>query len=175
MRRNRRGRFTTVRTSSRWERIVCLGISGGILFGIMYDVIQNNQTPIVYAKEEVVVEPQEVRIRVHIDWTTDRVAEEIAKTFPNDPVKAVAVGKSESGASLKIDAYNPEWHYDKNGNPICQGSFGVMQIACVHHIKDPTALFDVEFNLAKAKQIHEERGWLPWGGYTSGGYKKYME
>lgn len=55
-----------------------------------------------------------------------------------------------------------------------------MQIACVHHIEDPDALFDVVFNLQKAKQIHDEsmlrrgNGWLPWGAYTDGGYKPFL-
>ena len=70
-------------------------------------------------------------------------------------------------------AYNPEWHYS-NGKKVCQGSFGLMQVACVHNIDNPSALFDVEFNLQKAKQIYNESGWQPWGAYTDGGYKKYL-
>lgn len=71
-------------------------------------------------------------------------------------------------------AYNPEWHYDRLGNKICQGSFGLMQIACVHYQEDPKKLFDVEFNLAMAKKIYQTSGWKPWGAYTDGGYKKYL-
>lgn len=127
------------------------------------------------AQEEV--QPREVRIEVipkKIEWTSERIEEEVRATFPNEPNIAVAVAKSESGALLKNTAYNPEWHYDRQGNPICQGSFGVMQIACIHNIEDPEALFDVRLNLQKAAEIYEDSGWWRWGGYTSGKYKKYL-
>lgn len=71
-------------------------------------------------------------------------------------------------------AYNPEWHYDKHGNKICQGSYGVMQIACVHYRENPSKLYDPEFNLQMARKIYNERGWRPWGAYTDGGYKKFL-
>lgn len=134
----------------------------------------NAANPVVFAREVEQEEPQEVLIETKIDWTEERIIKEIRDTFTETPNTAVAVAKAESGVHLKPDAYNPEWHYDKNGNKICQGSYGLMQIACVHHISDPEALFDVEFNLQKAKEIYSEQGWSPWGGYSSGGYKKYL-
>ena len=155
------------------------GLTLGVLLGNVGDIVyQNMSKPYVYASEyeEEVVEPKEVLIGTKIDWTPERIEKEIRATFPEDTVLAVAIGKSESGKTLKPTAYNPEWHYDKYGNPVCQGSYGVMQIACVHHVEDPEALYDVQFNLEKAKQIREARGtWNDWGGYTSGKYRKYIE
>lgn len=98
----------------------------------------------------------------------------IRSYFPEEPNTAVAVAKSESGELLSPTAYNPEWHYDRYGNKVCQGSYGVMQIACVHHMENPDALFVVSFNLAKARKIYDRGGWQPWGGYTSGGYKRFI-
>lgn len=49
-----------------------------------------------------------------------------------------------------------------------------MQIACVHHMENPEALFDPEFNLAMAKKIHQDSGWYPWGAYTNGSYKNHL-
>lgn len=49
-----------------------------------------------------------------------------------------------------------------------------MQIACVHHLEDPSALYDVEFNLQVARRVYDDRGWLPWGAYTDGGYKRHL-
>lgn len=86
---------------------------------------------------------------------------------------AVAVAGGESGYNPR--AYNPEWHHDRNGNRICQGSYGLMQIACVHHMENPEALYDVEFNLQMAQKVYNERGWLPWGAYTDGRYKQYLQ
>lgn len=109
-----------------------------------------------------------------VDWSPERIETEIRDTFPETPNTAVAVAKSESGRYLKADAYNPEWHYDSHGNKICQGSFGIMQIACIHHLEDPEALFDVEFNIQKARSIYLDSDWYPWGGYTNGGWKKHL-
>jgi len=100
------------------------------------------------------------------------------ETFPQDPHTAVAVASGESG--LNPNAYNPEWHYDRNGDKLCQGSYGVMQIACIHHIEDPKALYDPVFNLKIAARVYADaksrkiNGWSPWGAYTDGGYKQYL-
>lgn len=80
---------------------------------------------------------------------------------------------------LNPRAYNPEWHY-RNGEPICQGSYGLMQIACVHNIDDPEALYDVQLNLEVAYRVYQDaasrrgNGWLPWGAYTDGGYLPFL-
>ena len=97
----------------------------------------------------------------------------IRSHFPENADIAIAVAKSESGKLLSVRAYNPEWHYDRQGNKVCQGSFGVFQIACVH-VENTEQLFDPEFNLTKAREIYLEQGWQPWGGYTSGGYKAHL-
>lgn len=100
------------------------------------------------------------------------IEEKIRETFPEDPDLAVAIAKAES--ELNPDAYNPETHYDRSGKAICNGSIGIMQVACVHHRSNPDELRNVDFNLEIARKIYEERGWLPWGSYTDGRYKKYL-
>ena len=87
------------------------------------------------------------------------------------PNTAVAVAMAES--NYNPNAYNPEWHY-ANGKKVCQGSYGLMQVACVHNINNPEALFDVEFNLAMAKKIYNESKWQPWGAFTDGRYLAYL-
>ena len=104
-------------------------------------------------------------IRAEIDWTAERIEQEIRATFPEDPITAVAIAKAESG--LNANAYNPESHIN------CVGSIGVMQIACVHD-DDPKRLYEVQYNLMRAREIYDNSGWLPWGGFTSGSYMKYM-
>lgn len=111
-------------------------------------------------------------VETPIIWTKERIEEEIRNTFPEEPDLAVAIARAESG--LKTVAYNPEWHRG------CQGSYGVMQLSCLHYKKDPSKLKDVAFNLEKARQVYDEskkrtgNGWLPWGAYTNGSYKKYL-
>jgi len=71
---------------------------------------------------------------------------------------AKAVMREESRGNS--DAYNPEWHKG------CQGSYGLMQMACLHigkygltwsNIKDP------RINVEAAYQLWKEEGWYPWG------------
>lgn len=80
---------------------------------------------------------------------------------------AYAVCMAESGGDVR--AYNPEWHKDAYGNNICQGSFGLMQISC-----HGGQLWDPEANMAAAWAKYQERGWKPWGAFTSGKYLKHM-
>jgi len=69
---------------------------------------------------------------------------------------AIAVAKAESG--LDPTQYNPEWHYNKLGEKVCQGSFGLYQIACVNYAGDPNDLYDPKLNIEIAFKIHKDRG-----------------
>lgn len=78
----------------------------------------------------------------------EKILEELPPVF-------IPIAKAESG--LKPEAYNPEWHYDSKGRPLCQGSFGVLQIACVH-FENYEGNFDVDMNIELAKKIYEANG-----------------
>lgn len=176
--RDQRGRYTRVyRKASRWEVLCVYSVLGGILLGFVYDVVVNKESiEVVHVAQAQVVEVVPAEVMVEVVYETDGIERLIRETFVETPNTAVAVAKAESGALLKADAYNPEWHYDRHGNKICQGSYGVMQVACVHNLADPDALFDVEFNIKKAREIYEEsQSFQRWGGYRSGGYKKYLQ
>lgn len=69
---------------------------------------------------------------------------------------AVEVAKAESG--LNPTKYNPEWHYNLKGEKICQGSYGLFQIACIHYSGDKKDLFDPKLNLQLALKIYKDRG-----------------
>ena len=142
---------------------------GGILIDIQIAEAYKNVEVEAIA---TIVEPKEVQLLVVP--TQKSTEEQIRKTFSKDPNTAVAVAKAESGVELKADAYNPEWHYDSNGNKICQGSYGIFQIACVHELENPKKLFDTQYNIKRAKEIKDSKGWMQWGGYSSGGWKKYL-
>lgn len=101
------------------------------------------------------------------EWTRDEIIQLIRDTFPETPGLAVAIAKAESGENLKATAYNPEAHKG------CIGSYGVFQIACVHE-DNIEKLYDVEYNIQRAREIYDSEGWSAWGGYTSGGFKKYI-
>lgn len=90
----------------------------------------------------------------------------IVETFPEDPVVALAVAKAESGLYPRATNAN-------DNHKVCMGSYGVFQIGCIHGV-DKETLFDPEFNIKKARQLYDERGWQPWGAYTNGSYKQHL-
>lgn len=172
-RRNRRGRFTTVRRTSRWEQIVCLSILGGMFLGIVIDYIFTRENNYVYAKEETIEEPQEVKIRVHIDWTDKRIEKEIRETFPEDPETAIKIARCEN-------AWNPKRGYDvdiQSGHILHYGqekSFGIFQIHAPDWHKTAINLGYTEYktnpehNIAMARYIYDNAGkrWRDWTCYT---------
>lgn len=87
----------------------------------------------------------------------------IKKYFPENYEVALAVAKAESG--LVPTASN--W---QDNHKVCKGSFGIFQVGCLHE-SDYTALYDVEYNIKRAREIYDAAGsWEPWGAYTSGAY-----
>lgn len=94
----------------------------------------------------------------------------IRDTFPEDPVTAVAVAMAESGDGRSFDVYAINTTDSHKG---CKGSYGIFQIGCLHE-GDPSILYNVEYNVKKARELYNERGWLPWGAYTDGRYKQYL-
>ena len=97
---------------------------------------------------------------------TTYIEQLIVEYFPEDPQTALAVAKAES--ELYPRASN--WGDSHRG---CYGSFGIFQIGCIHgsSVED---LYDVEYNIKKARQIYNDRGWTAWGAYTDGRYKQYL-
>ena len=150
--------------SERMKQIICWSIIGGILLGLFLDA---KSKPLVFIQEaQATTTPERVvQIEVRIDWTPERIEQEIRATFPEAPNTAVAIAKAESG--LNIKAYNPEAHRG------CNGSIGIMQIACVHHRNDPQALFDVQTNLKVARRVYDASGgnFSAWGAYSNGSWK----
>lgn len=73
----------------------------------------------------------------------------------------VSIAKCESG--LKPHAYNPEWHRNRQGEPVCQGSYGLFQIGCVNYKGDPKDLYDIQTNLQYARKIYDTQGLRAWG------------
>ncbi len=126
---------------------------------------------------------------------TPDVVDMIRKSFPNAPELAVAVAQSES----KLDVSAESWCDRTKDNRAF--SIGIFQInisvhelegvkcyeafngknkkavvineelyqKCIQMAKNP------EISIKKAKQIYDQSGsFKQWGGFTSGGYKKFL-
>ncbi len=75
---------------------------------------------------------------------------------------AMAVMQAESGC-------NPNAANWSDNHLVCKGSFGLMQISC-----HSGQVFDPGENIKIAWSKYQNRGWQPWGAYTSGAYLKYL-
>lgn len=80
-----------------------------------------------------------------------------------DVKTAYAVCMAESGGNPNASNLN-----DNHGS--CIGSYGLMQIACIHG----GVFYNPAENMAKAYEIYSRSGWSPWGAYTSGKYLKFL-
>ncbi len=82
---------------------------------------------------------------------------------------ARAVMLAESGGNPR--AYNPEWHRG------CQGSYGLMQVACIHYEARGIygdMRFDPQLNMQIAFEIYQESWWRPWGAYVNGSFRRFL-
>lgn len=171
--RDKRGRFAKKRVEKPaplYAKVLVGIMIGGFFSTIVYEEYKEWSKPLYAFVEETevveTVQPKEVKLQVVIDWTDERIEQEIRNVFIDDPDVAVAVAWAES--QLNKNALNPEKHRG------CSGSRGIFQIACVHGDK-PDDLFDVQYNIKKAYEIYKSQGWQPWGAYTDGNYKKYLD
>lgn len=156
--------------------MVCLGIAGGILLGLLLDGLNKPVVEVALAETVVVeeVKPIVVMLEIKVDWTRERIIKEIRDTFPEAPNTAVAIFKCESG--LKADI--------QSGHILSYGreqSFGVTQIhARDWHNKAMKLGFtkyrtDPGDNLKMARYIYNGRGnFKDWSCYNNGGYKQYL-
>lgn len=90
---------------------------------------------------------------------------DLVNNYTWDVKVAYAVCMAESGGNPRASNLNDQ----HNG---CRGSFGLMQIACIHTGRQPE--YDPERNMQKAWEIYQRSDWTPWGAFTSGAYKKFM-
>lgn len=143
------------------------------MLGIAIDVIL--QHPAVYEVEASTekVEPREVRLEVVIDWTEDRIKQEIKDTFPEYPDVAVAIATCES--HLRMVQSNHVQPYGR------EESFGIFQIHARDHEQTAKRLgledykTDIQENIQMARYLYEQRGnFTDWSCYNNGDYKKYL-
>lgn len=141
----------------------------GIILGITIEVL--NRASIVEYTNIPVAEAapvgKEVRIEVRVDWTRERIEQEIRTVFPNDPDVAVRIAHCESGLDADIQSHH-QLSYGR------ERSFGVFQLHEPDWGKKAIALgFDKwktnpADNIAMARYIYEQSGnkWSAWTCYN---------
>lgn len=146
------------------------GIVLGIVLGIginAYNLThpETFETHFVYVAEAE--EPEVIQIAVEIDWTKERIEEEIRTVFHEEPNTAVAVAKCESGLVADIQSQ----HTLSYGQ---EQSFGIFQVHAPDWADDAERLglhnwrTDPKENIALARYIYEKAGkrWTPWVCWT---------
>ncbi len=113
-----------------------------------------------FTQEVHAQEPEVVLVEVKIDWTKERIKQEIKETFPEDPETALKIARCES--NFNPDAVN-------RNNPNGTIDSGIFQINSVHNSrleKLDIDVFDPEDNIRFARMLYDNRGWLDWVCYT---------
>lgn len=90
----------------------------------------------------------------------------IVEQYDWDVNLILAIMKAESGC--KPDSIN--WSDGHNG---CTGSYGLMQLACLHFSEGQDKL-DVVTNIAVAYKVYVGSGLTAWSAYTNGSYLKFL-
>lgn len=148
-----------------------VGIIGSLVGHAIHTYLSQ---PVIYEVEasEPVATEVPVLIRVEVDWTRERIEEEIRSTFPETPNTAVAIAICESGLVKDIQS-----HHILNGSR--EKSFGIFQIySPVWHNKAIALGYenyrtDPAHNIKMARYIYDNAGqtWKDWSCYTKGMYK----
>lgn len=134
----------------------------GTLFIICYIfvlVVTTPSIPVVYTNaEELPQEPKTILIEVRINWTEERIIQEINTVFGDNPIM-VRIAKCESTLM-----------HEKNGD-VVRGKVdpddtGLMQINKRYHGAEAEKLGldleDIQDNLAYAKHLFNREGTTPW-------------
>lgn len=105
----------------------------------------------------------------------DLVRSEVAKYDGWDTNVMTAISHAESGcAEVKPNTSAAETHRDANGNVICVGSYGALQVGCVHYQSNPSALDTISVNISVAHAVWLKQGYGAWTMYRNGEYAKYL-
>lgn len=86
-----------------------------------------------------------------------------------------AISMAESGCNpAKNNLTSSETHKNIRGEVICVGSYGALQVGCVHLPSDPSRLNNLATNIDVAHSVWLKQGYGAWTVYKTGAYLKYL-
>lgn len=112
----------------------------------------------------------------------EAVAREIGKysEWNTSIVLAIAQAENRSCDPLNHNLTSSETHRDKNGNVICVGSYGVIQVGCLHY-REGEDVNDLATNIKVAHRVYIARaswdtsGYNAWTMYKNGTYREFLK
>ena len=93
-------------------------------------------------------------------------------------VSAIAEAENRTCNPLKHNETASETHRDRNGNVICVGSYGALQVGCLHYRSDEDRN-DLATNIRVAHRVWQQReawgnGYEAWTQYRNNEYNKFL-
>lgn len=87
----------------------------------------------------------------------------IVEKYDWDVETALKIMQAESGCIPTNHNYNDIHRNWKTGEVICRGSYGLMQIGCIHFQGESKDIPEV--NIAMAYKVYQGSGWKAWTTY----------
>jgi hypothetical protein len=111
----------------------------------------------------------------------EAVRQEITKyNWDHTLVMAIARAENRSCDPVNHNLTATETHRDRNGNVICVGSYGVIQVGCLHY-REGEDRNDLATNIKVAHRVYVARaswdssGYNAWTQYKNGAYKEFLK
>lgn len=95
-------------------------------------------------------------------------------------VQAIARAENRTCNPLNHNLSEKETHRDRYGNVICVGSYGVIQVGCLHYGPNDNT-DDLATNIRLAHKVYLDRkswdssGYNAWTMYTNGVYREFLK
>lgn len=94
-------------------------------------------------------------------------------------ITAIAKAENRTCDPLRHNLTTSETHRDASGNVICVGSYGVIQVGCLHYREgedrdDLATNVEVAHRAYTARQAWDSSGYNAWTMFTNGTYKQYL-
>lgn len=118
------------------------------VLGFGTEIARAMGAPIVYVREPE--PPQEVLVRA--ESQEEYIIRRIRETFPEDPERALAIARCESGLRPDVTSHTSDGGIFQINLPV--HGWRLQQLAL-----DP---YDIEDNLTYARMLYDEREWHPW-------------
>ena len=140
--------------------VIGMSIGGsGVYIHTEYPTALNDNRIII--ENTRIIEPVQAK---EIEVKELTIEEKISKMFPENPTVMIAVAKAESGLDPMATNRNTNGTRD----------IGILMVNSVHGYDD-LEMFDVDKNLAAAREVYDKQGITAWSAFNNGSYKKFMQ
>lgn len=89
-------------------------------------------------------------------------------------VQAIAQAENRSCDPTRHNLTASETHRDYLGRVICVGSYGALQVGCLHYRKGENRS-DLATNIRVAHRVWQSSGYGAWTQYTNGVYQGFLK